>query len=286
MNIKVIISLLVLGLSSAAYAESCLPSEVCIKEPDISGVDDKWKESKSVGVMMIKAYNVNTFQSQNILYYVGPITQYSREILEYYSEQYPEVDTIALASGGGVAYESFDLGSWLSDKKMKVIVPRGQLCLSACAYAFMGGTDYEINGLLGFHNASIGGFPENTEWDLNKINSVYVAGQVLGTQASYWFMVNGFHPLLATHIMQKTDREKFIVFGSGEQFNKWYVRNDEEPDLAVNYLALQEDLTELVIMDGPAMSRYLQTSPSLGTSKLLAMKVVFPTVGITKQGTP
>jgi len=286
MNIRVIISLLVLGFGSAAYAEPCRPGQVCIAAPDLSGIDDKWKESKSVGIMRIKAYDINTYESQDVLYYVGPITEYSREILEYYSDQYPEVDTIAFSSPGGVAYESFDLGFWLSAKKMKVMVPNGQACLSACAYAFMGGTDYKINGLLGFHNASIGAFIEDTEWNTNKVNSVYVAGQVLGTQASYWFMVNGFHPLLVTHIMQKTDKEKFVVFSNSKSFNKWYVRNDEAPDLAINYITLENDPEELVIMNGPEMIEHFKTTPKLGTSKLLAIKVVFPIVSNTRQGTP
>ena len=67
----------------------------------------------------------------------------------------PNIDLVAFDSPGGNADEAFKMAQLLSDEQVRVWVPKGRICLSACAVAFVGGYDYNIQGTLGFHNAWI-----------------------------------------------------------------------------------------------------------------------------------
>ena len=48
---------------------------------------------------------------------------------------------VYLASGGGNLYEGIKLGLYFHDKRIKTVVEGGRECASACALAFLGGTD-------------------------------------------------------------------------------------------------------------------------------------------------
>ena len=66
---------------------------------------------------------------------------------------------IYLASLGGDLYEGMRLGTYLRDRRIKSVVEGGADCASACAIAFLGGTDNQgepwrsssTNSRLGFH---------------------------------------------------------------------------------------------------------------------------------------
>ena len=72
--------------------------------------------------------------------------------------------TIELSSSGGDLYEGLKIGYLLREYSVASVVPARDLCLSACALAFLGGTgsragpafvpsrSIEIGGQVGFHN--------------------------------------------------------------------------------------------------------------------------------------
>ena len=72
--------------------------------------------------------------------------------------------TIELSSMGGDVYEALRLGYLFREFRTPTVVRRGDLCLSACALAFLGGTsgddplepvpnrNIEIGGTVGFHS--------------------------------------------------------------------------------------------------------------------------------------
>ena len=72
--------------------------------------------------------------------------------------------TIALSSGGGDVYEGLNIGYLLREFDVASLVRKGDLCLLACALAFLGGTAshlppglvpdrrIEVGGEVGFHN--------------------------------------------------------------------------------------------------------------------------------------
>lgn len=96
--------------------------------------------------------------------------------------------TIELSSAGGDVYEGLKIGYLLREYSVASVVRAKDLCLSACALAFLGGTlsragptfvpsrSIEIRGQVGFHNFSL-----NTNSD-----------QVPSTQSSRDGLVVGF----------------------------------------------------------------------------------------------
>lgn len=72
--------------------------------------------------------------------------------------------TLELSSDGGDVYEGLNIGYLLREFDVATVVRKGDLCLSACALAFLGGTashappaavvhrSIEIGGQVGFHN--------------------------------------------------------------------------------------------------------------------------------------
>lgn len=157
----------------------------------------------------------------------------------------PEIDLVALDSPGGNANEAFALANLFSEEEIRVWVPKGRICLSACAIAFTGGYDYNVQGVLGFHNAYI---PESEE-DITYSALVggYISGQQLGSYATGFFVSNGFSFNLQYDITSNTNPSDFLAFTSTEDFEKYYVRNDEDStkDTISNYW--QEPHTDLKI---------------------------------------
>ncbi len=63
----------------------------------------------------------------------------------------PEIDTVLLDVSGGYLVEGIAIGRIIRRRNLRVVVPEGAVCYSACAEAFLGGTRKQINGVLAFH---------------------------------------------------------------------------------------------------------------------------------------
>ncbi len=61
------------------------------------------------------------------------------------------VDTVVLDVTGGYLSEGLAIGRIIRSRNLRVVIPRGAVCYSACAEAFLGGTRKQINGILAFH---------------------------------------------------------------------------------------------------------------------------------------
>ena len=145
-------------------------------------------------------------------------------------EANPEIDRVAFDSPGGNASEAFQMANLLSEEEIRVWVPKARICLSACAIAFTGGYDYHIEGTLGFHNAYLL-LDTNEEASHMDITEGYIGGQQLGTHATGFFVSNGFAFNLQYDIAGNTTPDTFLAFTSTEDFLKYYVRNDDMPEL-------------------------------------------------------
>lgn len=204
--------------------------------------------------------------TKDIFVYEGEITENTTEIIKFFHEQYPEITEIAFNSPGGNAYESFELGEFLSVKGFSVTVPAGRICLSACAFAFIGGKDYLVDGVLGFHSSWLS-IPQD-QFTLDQLNGAYGQGQLIGTQMTIWFMQNGFTPYLGLQTVYRTNKDKFLIFTHEDELYQWYTRNNnrEETDDILNYL-YPEDITEeilnsLKVMHGGEIMIYVQSTAS------------------------
>ena len=128
--------------------------------------------------------------------------------------------------------------------------------MSACANAFIGGRDYIIEGVLGFHAAWL---PDTSVIDTDKkINTLFRAGQVAGVQDAFYWMANGFSIQLPYYINSRSDVDKFVAFTTLEELMIFYVRDDENVDNngLERYMQFQADV-EPKVWDVPAISEYI-----------------------------
>ncbi len=174
--------------------------------------------------------------------------------LEKFLEQYPEVDLVTMISGGGIATEGYKIANVLSRHNMDVRVPDGFVCASACAAAFIGGTNYDIDGALTFHVSWLPQEPIDFT-----TNDIFKWGQSAGTRDMYHILSNGFSAQMAFIITNYTTKDKFLTFFSEEELNKFYVRSDT--DKVVEYLRgtveIDEDWLDSHILDTERVYTYL-----------------------------
>ena len=79
-----------------------------------------------------------------------------------------EINTIVLASPGGLVMEGLNMAGIIFDKGLNVYVPEKAICASSCAFMFFAGKERKVRGKLGVHqfytrNASASGNINETE---------------------------------------------------------------------------------------------------------------------------
>ena len=181
------------------------------------------------GVAVYEWINPETELSERFFYYVGAFTVNTSDAIEDAIARYPGVKKIALHSPGGVASEADEVGNIFSEHGIQTWVPKGRFCMSACANAFIGGRDYKISGILGFH-ASWVNKDIIEQLTTTQVNQLLQQGQVSGVRDVYYWFANGFSIQLPFYINANTSPSNFLVFLSTEKLMEYYVRDDENPD--------------------------------------------------------
>jgi hypothetical protein len=119
------------------------------------------------------------------------------------------ITTVYLNSNGGVAMEGYRLGYTLMRNDTLAIVPDGNVCLSACAIAFLGAPSKVLAGTLGFH---VAWSPEDTATYSEGMKS----GQLFGALTASFFFNAGYTAQLPFLISQITDAETFLIINSSD----------------------------------------------------------------------
>ena len=200
--------------------------------------------------------------TKDIFFYAGAINTHTTETIEYFSKKHPEIKEISLHSNGGDAYESFELGFFFSDAEFQTTVSPGRICLSSCAFAFLGGQDYKVDGILGFHSGWLPSV-EISFMTPEMINQVYSRGQALGSALSYYSLINGFNPAWPTLLPYITDKDNFWVFTHEDQLDPIFSRNVNEnglDDINNYFKEFPEDLlNDDSIWSSKEMTEFVET---------------------------
>lgn len=126
-----------------------------------------------------------------------------------------EVDVVYMSGPGGELRAGLKLGAVLSRHNIHVVVSSGTRCMSACAFAALGGKTMTIRGELGFHSPYLMGVP--TGVTLNEIGKVYAIGSF---EATKHILDMGYPLALAEIIVKETSPCEFIVV-SGDGTYSW-----------------------------------------------------------------
>ena len=153
-----------------------------------------------------------TAYSANITYNDNQITISGRLVNGDYKQLQRVVDrtgikSVRLKSNGGSAIEGYQLGYTIHRNLMSTVVRKGDVCLSACAVAFLGGVHKYNYGVLGFHVA----------WAKTQgktFNDGMKVGQMFGSIDSIYLFNMGYTAQLNLLIPQLTTKDNFLVVDS------------------------------------------------------------------------
>ena len=182
-------------------------------------------------------FTLTDIDGNNEAYYIGDVELGDADYLRQVLDANPDVTVINMISPGGVAFEAYALADVLSDYELTAYVPEGQYCLSACASAFLGAAEYDIDGVIGFHNAWAPGYDS---W--STYNEGLQHGQALGTYSTYHMLANGFSIQLPILVAERTDPNTFIVFFHENDLMTFFARSEE--DSVIPYLSGLVDTDE------------------------------------------
>ena len=199
--------------------------------------------AQAASVFATKEYN-----GDRAIYFAGEIRQGDAQKLERVIEANPKIKTVVMWSNGGVAAEGPRVGSVLSDHNMKAVVKEGTWCMSACAEAFIGAAEYDIDGgVLGFHKAWI---PHVYRHRIGT-QEAFDNGQIHGAFSAKWLLANGFSFSMVDAINYFTGPETFLVFFSEDSLRKFYVRDEDNNinDYLVHTGPNEQDLMDFYIYD-------------------------------------
>lgn len=157
----------------------------------------------------------------------GPTTIYQVQAA-YIAMSSNEVITVLLSGPGGNYYAGMALGRVIRSEGANVIVPEGAVCVSACAFAALGGERVLVDGELWFHAPYLTMVPTNV--------SILEVAQQFGKaylDMSVYLSQQGVSILFANDIMKKTSTCKFIVIKDGEEITK--LRSGEFPHSRTDY---------------------------------------------------
>jgi hypothetical protein len=127
----------------------------------ISAVFVAWMSIAPLHAMDFIAHPNNKSQNLLAVLATGEIKKSDVEKLDLYISGQPKRKQVAvyLGSEGGDLYEGMRLGLYFKANRIKTSLEGGMICASACALAFLGGTDSKgktwrsssTNARLGFH---------------------------------------------------------------------------------------------------------------------------------------
>lgn len=170
------------------------------------GVDNP---SYSVGIF--EDYNTG----HNILMVNGYIDKGLTDLVTQVLDMHPEITTIGFNSPGG-SVEGFELGDLIAQRHLTTYVPVGDYCLSSCAYAFIGGEQYIIDGVVGFHHAYIPQFPQAAS-----LYYIFTSGVMDGQMETEYCVRHGFTFQFIRTITMKTNPDLFLSFVNSNDLNNW-----------------------------------------------------------------
>ena len=126
-----------------------------------------------------------------------------------------DVLPIALSGAGGNYYAGLRIGALIKDEGSIVIIPLGTTCVSACAFAALGGDKVIIDGELWFHTPYLSNVP--TDKTLLEIAQMF--GRAYVDMTSYLARMD--IPMSFGHdLLVRTTRSKFVVIDDGGQIDR------------------------------------------------------------------
>jgi ATP-dependent protease ClpP protease subunit len=128
--------------------------------------------------------------------------------------------TVNLNSPGGDVYAAMDIGRQIRVRSMRTKVAKGDTCVSACVFVFVGGVNRSLGGQLGIHR------PYSTETGYTTLQDADKQYKRMDASVRAYFKEMNISETLADDMMRIRPHDvRFLDYGGAEQ----YGLNDEDP---------------------------------------------------------
>lgn len=152
------------------------------------------------------------------------------QAFEAFEEYGDDIDTVFMYGPGGYLFAGLQMGDLIHSKGVTVIVPSNKKCISACAFAALGGENIYLNGEIWFHGPYYQAIPIYIE--LGEIAPHHVPAYF---EIIRYMQRMGYRLLMAEKILADTTYCKFLVTGDDEVLAKmkgpegtmWLATNDQ-----------------------------------------------------------
>lgn len=126
-----------------------------------------------------------------------------------------DVLTVSLSGQGGDYYAGNRLGVLIKEEGSIVIIPSGSTCVSACAFAALGGNKIIVDGELWFHTPYLRSIPTG----VTILEVAQMFGKAYVDMSSYLAMM-GIPMSFGHDLLVRTTTSKFVVIDDGAQIDR------------------------------------------------------------------
>ena len=121
----------------------------------------------------------------------------------------PDIKWVVMSGPGGDYYAGIMIGRILKQKDVRVLIPTGKQCVSACAMAAMGGKEVWVSGELWFHRPFLRAVDAMRPLDLTIGRSM-----VAGADLVIYLTEMGFNTVFPRQVLTASGPCKFLVVNS------------------------------------------------------------------------
>jgi hypothetical protein len=137
----------------------------------------QWTTSGSgLGIVIIADGDIEQGDDQKLRDLVADMNQNIKGLVQR-AEEFKLSPAIEFNSPGGNLFAGLQLGLAIQELGLRTRVPEGNICLSACTYAFLGGVDRRVLGHFGVHAVSTSDDKIGAQMldDIQEISAILIA---------------------------------------------------------------------------------------------------------------
>lgn len=158
--------------------------------------------------LFASAATAGVYAEENRLYVTGNTTQIQMfQVAQALASN--DIDVVILSGNGGDMYSGLGIGRLIRNAGVRTQILSGTSCVSACAFAALGGTDVWVGGSLFFHRPYLMAVPAGQTLD-----DVVQSSEVVGADVLVYLNSLGYGLMFGRDILANTSPCRFYVIRS------------------------------------------------------------------------
>lgn len=150
----------------------------------------------------------------NVLYITGNTTKAQAAAVAR-SFKTHDIRRVVMYGRGGNFFAGLSIGYAIKQNNVTVQIPSGRQCISACAFAALGGERIMLGGQLWFHKAY-----RQTYATVESLEDIDKGGQSVGASLMHYSYLIGSPVVFTYEVIHNTSSCKFLIVDSTKEIRK------------------------------------------------------------------